>query len=100
MLVTSFADGMNLVSKEYVACHGDGTGRLVLSRTAGAADQLRDAWLVDPSDLGELKRIIADSILAGADEAHLRMNRMHRDVMSADAKHWAESFFNRLREAR
>jgi trehalose 6-phosphate synthase len=100
MLVTSLADGMNLVSKEYVACHGDGTGRLVLSRMAGAADQLRDAWLVDPNDFDELKRVIAEAIYASADEAQQRMNRLHRDVLNANAMHWAESFLSRLREAR
>jgi trehalose 6-phosphate synthase len=100
MLVTSLADGMNLVSKEYVACHGDGTGRLVLSRMAGAAVQLRDAWLVDPSDFGDLKRVIAEAIHAESDEAHERMGRLHWGVLNADASHWAESFLSRLREAR
>jgi alpha,alpha-trehalose-phosphate synthase [UDP-forming] len=99
MLVTSLADGMNLVSKEYVLCHADGTGRLVLSRMAGAALQLCDAWLVDPSDFDELKRVIAEAIHAGSDEAHERMDRLHRDVLNADARHWAQSFLTRLREA-
>ena len=34
MLVTPFKDGMNLVAKEYVACHDDGSGALVLSEFA------------------------------------------------------------------
>ena len=67
---------------------------------AGAAVQLRDAWLVDPSDLGDLKRVIAEAIHAGADEALERMDRLHWDVLNANASHWAESFLSRLREAR
>ena len=96
MLVTSLADGMNLVSKEFVACRRDEDGRLVLSRTAGAAAQLRDAWLVDSSDPDDLKRGIGEAIRAGADEARDRMRRLRRAVFAADARHWARSFLGRL----
>jgi alpha,alpha-trehalose-phosphate synthase [UDP-forming] len=98
MLVTSLADGMNLVSKEYVACREDGTGRLVLSRTAGAAAQLRDAWLINPGDPDDLKRGITEAIVAGSDEARARMARLRQSVFSADARHWTQSFLTRLRE--
>ena len=43
MLVTPFKDGMNLVAKEYVASHSDGSGALVLSEFAGAAAELTQA---------------------------------------------------------
>src|ERR1035438_4460290 len=48
MLVTPLRDGMNVVAKEYVACRVDNTGALVLSEFAGAAQELRDAILVNP----------------------------------------------------
>ena len=48
MLVTPLRDGMNLVAKEYVAARADLTGRLVLSEFAGAASELRGAYLVNP----------------------------------------------------
>ena len=41
MLVTALRDGMNLVAKEYVACHPKTSGALVLSEFAGAAQELR-----------------------------------------------------------
>ena len=50
MLVTPLRDGMNLVCKEYLACHDDGTGVLVLSEMAGAAYELHEAVLVNPFD--------------------------------------------------
>ena len=56
MLVTPLRDGMNLVAKEYVACRLDATGALVLSEFAGAAQELRDAILVNPHDLDGLKK--------------------------------------------
>ena len=55
MLVTALRDGMNLVAKEYVAARTNNTGALVLSEFAGAADQLRQAVLVNPHDIDGLK---------------------------------------------
>jgi putative ABC transport system permease protein len=42
---------MNLVAKEYVACRGDLGGALVLSEFAGAAAELKQAFLVNPHDI-------------------------------------------------
>ena len=55
MVVTPLRDGMNLVAKEYVACRYDDTGALVLSEFAGAADELRQAFLVNPYDINGMK---------------------------------------------
>ena len=55
MVVTPFRDGMNLVAKEYVACRYDDDGALVLSEFAGAADELRQAYLVNPYDINGMK---------------------------------------------
>ena len=47
-LVTPLRDGMNLVAKEYVAAQDPADpGVLVLSRFAGAAEQLQEALLVN-----------------------------------------------------
>jgi trehalose 6-phosphate synthase len=100
MLVTSLADGMNLVSKEFVACCREGNGRLVLSKKAGAAAQLRDAWLVEPDDIADLKCGIGEAIRANEHDARERMGKLRQVVFEADAMHWAESFLTRLRECR
>jgi trehalose 6-phosphate synthase len=48
-LVTPLRDGMNLVAKEYVAAQDpEDPGVLILSRFAGAAEQLKDAVLINP----------------------------------------------------
>jgi trehalose 6-phosphate synthase len=50
-LVTPLRDGMNLVAKEFVAAQNpEDPGVLVLSRFAGAAQQLDAAILVNPHD--------------------------------------------------
>ena len=55
MVVTPFRDGMNLVAKEYVACRYDDDGALVLSEFAGASNELRQAYLVNPYDINGMK---------------------------------------------
>ena len=72
MVVTPYRDGMNLVAKEYVACRYDDDGALVLSEFAGAADELRQAWQVNPYDLNGMKDRAArreQRRAAGADPA-------------------------------
>ena len=50
---------MNLVAKEYVAAQDpDDPGVLILSRFAGAAQQLQDAVLVNPHSPDDLSRAI------------------------------------------
>jgi alpha,alpha-trehalose-phosphate synthase [UDP-forming] len=100
MLVTSIADGMNLVSKEYVACRHRGDGRLVLSNKTGAAAQLVDAWLVEPGDVADIKHGITNAIRATDDEATRRMSALRHAVFDHDATSWARSFLTDLAHTR
>lgn len=92
MLVTPFKDGMNLVAKEYVACHSDGTGALVLSEFAGAAVELRQAFLCNPFDLPSVEEAIR-AAAAGDPEA---MRAMHAWVTEHDVQRWAADFLEAL----
>lgn len=96
MIVTPFRDGMNLVAKEYVMCNTDLTGRLVLSEFAGAAGELRGAFMVNPHDLEGVKEAIRLAINAGEREARERMSRMRRRVLRRDVYDWARSFLSAL----
>jgi trehalose 6-phosphate synthase len=64
MVVTPLRDGMNLVAKEYVACRYDDKGALVLSEFAGAADELRQAYMVNPYDINGMKDAIVTAMRA------------------------------------
>ena len=68
MVVTPFRDGMNLVAKEYVACRFDDDGALVLSEFAGAAQELRQAWLVNPYDIDGMKSALLEAFAADKKE--------------------------------
>ena len=100
MLVTPLRDGMNLVAKEYVACHGDGSGALVLSEFAGAAWELRRAHLVNPHDLDAVKRAIVAAVTEEPAVKARRMRSMHTQVMKHDVDRWARTFLDDLRAAR
>jgi trehalose 6-phosphate synthase len=96
MVVTPYRDGMNLVAKEYVACRYDDDGALVLSEFAGAADELRQAWLVNPYDLNGMKSALMAASEAEPKERTRRMRAMRKQVMENDVAHWAKSFLDAL----
>jgi trehalose 6-phosphate synthase len=100
MVVTPYRDGMNLVAKEYVACRYDGDGALILSEFAGAAYELRQAWLVNPYDLNGVKDAIRDAYHAGERELTRRMRAMRKTIKAADIEAWARSFLEAMDEVR
>ena len=97
MVVTPLRDGMNLVAKEYVACRYDDDGALVLSEFAGAADELRQAYLVNPYDINGMKAAILEACSADAKERTKRMKAMRKTVSEHDVKDWAQGFLKVLR---
>mgnify|MGYP002652551214 FL=1 len=102
MLVTPFKDGMNLVAKEYVACHDDGSGALVLSEFAGAADELSQAYLCNPFDIESVKAALLNALTALDDAPSAmsqRMLTMHQQVTEHDVQLWSQSFLSCLRHA-
>ena len=99
MVVTPFADGMNLVSKEYVTCRYENTGALVLSEFAGAADELKQAFLVNPHDINGLKHSMLRAMTTGERELTRRMRAMRKQVRDHDISFWADAFLADLATA-
>jgi trehalose 6-phosphate synthase len=97
MLVTPYRDGMNLVAKEYVAARGDLGGALVLSEFAGAAAELKQAFLVNPHDIAGVKSQLVRALRMDPEEGAKRMRAMRRHLAKNDLDHWASSFFEALR---
>lgn len=88
-LVTSLHDGMNLVAKEYLAARADCDGVLILSRFAGAAQELRDALLVNPYDVRQVGEAIRTGLEMSVGERRLRMERMRHQVKEHNVYRWA-----------
>ena len=98
MLVTALRDGMNLVAKEYVTARNNNDGALVLSEFAGAADQLKQALLINPHDIAGLKNTIMTAIELSPREASRRMRSMRRQILDHDVDHWSADFLRALNE--
>lgn len=100
MVVTPYRDGMNLVAKEYVACRFENDGALVLSEFAGAAEELRQAWQVNPYDINGMKAAIVEASEADEKELSRRMKAMRKTVRENDVAHWASRFLEELEAVR
>lgn len=98
MLVTALRDGMNLVAKEYVTARNNNDGALVLSEFAGAADQLKQALLVNPHDIAGLKNTIMNAVQLSPREASRRMRSMRKQILEHDVDHWSADFLRALNE--
>ncbi|RFA22696.1 alpha,alpha-trehalose-phosphate synthase (UDP-forming) [Subtercola boreus] len=96
MLVTALRDGMNLVAKEYVASRFDNDGVLVLSEFAGAADELKQALLVNPHDIEGLKEAILKAMAMPQSERSRRMRALRKRVIDYDVARWSKSFLDEL----
>ena len=96
MLVTPLRDGMNLVAKEYVACHPNTNGALVLSEFAGAAHELKQAYLVNPYDLNGLKKVIMQAATDERARRQRRMRALKKQVQTHTIDRWAARFLGDL----
>jgi trehalose 6-phosphate synthase len=99
LVVTSLADGMNLVAKEFVAARADLGGSLVLSEFAGAAHDLDGALIVNPYDIEAIKRALVAAIDMPATERAARQKTMRAAVQHNDVHRWARNFLNRLQSS-
>ena len=96
MLVTALRDGMNLVAKEYVASRFDEDGMLILSEFAGASDELKQALLVNPHDIEDLKSAMMRAITMSPSERTRRMRSLRKKVFDNDVTHWSTEFLAAL----
>ncbi|SFP64898.1 alpha,alpha-trehalose-phosphate synthase (UDP-forming) [Tranquillimonas alkanivorans] len=96
-LVTSLADGMNLVAKEYVASQDpEDPGVLVLSNFAGAAEQMPDALIVNPYDVDEVGEAISQALRMPLDERKARYRELMRGVQEQDIRWWTRAYLDAL----
>jgi trehalose 6-phosphate synthase len=98
-LVTPLRDGMNLVAKEYVAAQDpDDPGVLILSRFAGAAEQMTDALLVNPHSAEEISDALHQALSMPLDERIRRWRKLMQNVTEEDVMWWLERYTEALQE--
>jgi trehalose 6-phosphate synthase len=99
-LVTSLHDGMNLVAKEFIAAREDNRGALLLSSFTGAAQELRDALLINPYDVDQLARSIRQALEMSEEQQGEIMSRMRKIVLENNVYRWAANLISDLSEIR
>ncbi|RZL12710.1 MAG: bifunctional alpha,alpha-trehalose-phosphate synthase (UDP-forming)/trehalose-phosphatase, partial [Hymenobacter sp.] len=95
-LVTPMRDGMNLVAKEYIASKVDQRGVLILSERAGAARELSDAIIINPTDMGQLTEAMHEALVMPEEEQTNRMAAMQALVKRYNIFSWTKLFMNQL----
>jgi alpha,alpha-trehalose-phosphate synthase [UDP-forming] len=95
-VVSSLHDGMNLVAKEFVAARDDEDGVLVLSELAGAAQELREALIINPYDIDGFAEALNRAVDMPADERRARMRSMRRVVAGRNVFGWASDILEGL----
>jgi trehalose 6-phosphate synthase len=99
-LVTPLRDGMNLVAKEFVVAQdADDPGVLVLSRFAGAAEQLSEALLVNPYDIPATAQTIQRALHMPMAERQERHQQLLARITLHDVHWWNKSFLAALNDS-
>jgi trehalose 6-phosphate synthase/phosphatase len=99
-LVTPMRDGMNLVSKEYVASRTNNDGVLILSEMAGASKELNDALIVNPNNIVQTMKTIVQAINMPEEEQQSRMKSMRSIVKKFNIHLWVKNFMDKLEEVK
>jgi trehalose 6-phosphate synthase len=100
-VVTPLQDGMNLVAKEYVAAQNPtDPGVLVLSKFAGAANELDTALIVNPHDIDGMARTIATALAMPLTERQMRWEAMMEKLRGSTIQQWFADFVDALQETR
>jgi trehalose 6-phosphate synthase/phosphatase len=88
---------MNLVAKEFVASKRN-NGVLILSETAGAAQELRDALLVDPKKPATVVEALQKAFSMPKRELRQRLKSMQYQLSNNTVHHWANNFIKALNQ--
>ncbi len=95
-LVSSLQDGMNLVAKEFIACQVDERGVLVLSRFAGASEEIEGALLINPFDVDGFVAGLKQALDMPAGERRRRIHAMREQLFSATIFDWLAAILERV----
>ena len=95
-MVTSLHDGMNLVAKEFVASRTQNDGSLILSRFAGATQELEGAIIINPYDIEKSADAIKSALEMSPEEQNQRMKQMRLVIVRHNIYSWAASLLRTM----
>ncbi len=91
-LVSPIQDGMNLVAKEFISANLDCTGALMLSKFAGATEELEGAVIINPYDVEGFADAIKDTLGMSLKEKRQRMKSLRANVKRNNVFKWLSDF--------
>lgn len=91
--VNSLKDGMNLVAKEYIAAQDEqNAGILILSKNAGAAHQLQQAILVDPTNNDSMIEGLYQALTITKQQREQRHQSLLKGIYETNIDTWRAHF--------
>jgi trehalose 6-phosphate synthase len=95
-MVTSLHDGMNLVAKEFVASRSQNDGVLILSRFAGASQELQGALIINPYDIEKSADSIKEALEMPKEQQIERMIQMRLVIVRHNVYSWAATLLRTM----
>ena len=95
-LITPLIDGMNVIVKEYIATNDLGVA--ILSEFTGAAEELKEAIIVNPYDVDEVADAIKIALEMPEKEKRERFTALKERIRKKDINWWFKTFFDSWRE--
>lgn len=95
-MVTSLHDGMNLVAKEFLAARNANDGVLILSRFAGASQELHGALIINPYDIEQSADAIKTALEMPVEQQTIKMKQMRRTIMNHNVYSWASNILRSM----
>lgn len=91
--VNSLKDGMNLVAKEYIAAQNpENPGVLLLSRYAGASEQMPEAVIIDPYHPSSMLKGIEQALTMSLTERKERHHSLLQGLKQQNIHSWQRDF--------
>jgi trehalose 6-phosphate synthase/phosphatase len=97
--ITPLRDGMNLVAKEYIASKQNKKGVLILSETAGAAEELKSAIIVNPRKRSAMVAALNTAITMPQLELKERITVMQKQLSVNTVQKWVGNFMGTLQKS-
>jgi len=98
--ITPIRDGMNLVAKEFIACQTENKGMLVLSEMAGAAVELNESIIINPTDVEETSDALDKALNMSQEEKDKRILKMQNRLKRYNVFTWTADFFSQVDDIR
>ena len=95
-MVTSLHDGMNLVAKEFIAARDENDGVLILSRFAGASQELHPAIVINPYDIEQSADAIKQALEMPIEKQVMKMKQMRRMIVGHNVYSWAANILRSM----